>query len=51
QLFYLRARGIPAPQARALLVEAFLGEAVSDWLPEVERAEIQQRIHAWLEAG
>lgn len=51
QLFYLRARGIPAPQARALLVEAFLGEAVSDWLPEAERAEIQQRIHAWLEAG
>lgn len=51
QLFYLRARGIPEHQARALLVEAFLGEAVSDWLPEAARGEIEQRIHAWLEAG
>jgi Fe-S cluster assembly protein SufD len=51
QLFYLRARGIPQPQARALLVEAFLGEAVSDWLPESVREETLARIRAWLEAG
>ena len=26
-LFYLRARGIPLPEARALLIESFVGEA------------------------
>ena len=51
QLFYLRARGIPEAQARALLVEAFLGEAVSEWLPEAARADVLARIRAWLEAG
>lgn len=51
QLFYLRARGIPQQQARALLVEAFLGEAVGEWLPQAERAEIEQRIQSWLESG
>jgi len=51
QLFYLRARGIPEHQARALLVEAFLGEAVSEWLPEEVRGEAFARIRAWLEAG
>lgn len=51
QLFYLCARGIPKQQAQALLVQAFLGEAVSDWLPEAERVEIDQRIQAWLEAS
>ena len=30
QLFYLRARGIPEPQARALLTEAFIAEALED---------------------
>lgn len=29
QLFYLRQRGIPAPEARALLTEAFIAEALS----------------------
>lgn len=51
QLFYLRARGIPQQQARALLVEAFLGEAVCAWLPDAERGEVDARIHAWLGAG
>ncbi len=32
-LFYLRARGIPAAEARALLIESFIGEA----LDKVER--------------
>lgn len=49
QLFYLRARGIPEAQARALLVEAFLGEAVGDWLMENVREEVLSRIRAWLE--
>jgi len=47
-LFYMRQRGLPEPQARALLIEAFLGEAVSAALPEELRAEIMQRIGSWL---
>ena len=27
-LFYLRSRGIPAAEARALLIESFIGEAI-----------------------
>jgi Fe-S cluster assembly protein SufD len=47
-LFYLRARGIPEAQARALLVEAFVLEALPDWLPGETRAAIETRIAAWL---
>ncbi|MBI1187281.1 MAG: Fe-S cluster assembly protein SufD [Alphaproteobacteria bacterium] len=48
QLFYARARGIPETEARALLVEAFLGEAVPEHLPGDLRAEILARIAGWL---
>lgn len=51
QLFYLRARGIPQVQARALLVEAFLSEAVSEALPGEVRDEVLARIRGWLEAA
>jgi Fe-S cluster assembly protein SufD len=27
-LFYLRARGIPQPEAEALLIQAFIGDAI-----------------------
>lgn len=47
-LFYMRQRGIPEMEARALLVEAFLAEAVSETLPEELRVEILERIRAWL---
>lgn len=50
-LFYMRARGLPEPDARALLVEAFLDEAVSEDLPDDVRAELFARIRAWLEAA
>ncbi|MDX2238799.1 MAG: SufD family Fe-S cluster assembly protein [Hyphomonadaceae bacterium] len=50
-LFYLRARGIPEAQARALLVEAFVAEALPDWLPGETRSAIETRIAAWLEAA
>jgi Fe-S cluster assembly protein SufD len=50
-LFYMRQRGLPEAQARALLIEAFLGEAVSASLPEELRAEILQRIGSWLGAS
>ncbi|MGE3251502.1 MAG: Fe-S cluster assembly protein SufD [Hyphomonadaceae bacterium] len=48
QLFYARSRGIPEEEARALLVEAFLTEAVPDYLAEEVRAEVIERIARWL---
>ncbi len=47
-LFYMRSRGIPEIEARALLVEAFLIEAVPDDLPPDLHAEILTRIRGWL---
>lgn len=47
-LFYLRSRGIPEAEARALLTEAFLLEAVPAGLPAEMRAELEERIGAWL---
>lgn len=47
-LFYLRSRGVPEAEARALLTEAFLLEAVPDWVPADLRAEIDSRIASWL---
>ncbi len=46
QLFYLRQRGIPLPQARAMLTEAFIAQALEGAgdLEEALRAEAQ----AWL---
>lgn len=47
-LFYLRARGLPESEARALLVEAFVCEAVPEDLPREIDAEVRGRIAAWL---
>ena len=44
-LFYLRSRGVPLVAAQALLVQAFLAEAVG----EIENAEIADDIRARLE--
>ena len=41
-LFYLRARGIPEPQARALLIEAFVGEA----LEKIEQEDVREGLSA-----
>ena len=49
-LFYMRSRGVPEPEARALLIEAFVLAAVPDWMPTEEREEIEGRIAAWLRA-
>ncbi|WP_114395121.1 Fe-S cluster assembly protein SufD [Oleisolibacter albus] len=49
QLFYLRARGLPLEQARALLVAAFLDEAVDEVVSEPVREHFRSRIHAVLE--
>lgn len=50
-LFYMRARGLPEAAARALLTEAFLAEAIPDWVPAEVRGEAEARIRAWLEPG
>jgi Fe-S cluster assembly protein SufD len=47
-MFYLRARGIPEPEAKALLVQAFVGEAVETVEDEALRAALEARIEAWL---
>ncbi len=47
-LFYMRSRGISETEARALLVEAFLIDAVPDDLPADLHGEILSRIRAWL---
>jgi len=47
-LFYMRQRGLPETAARALLVRAFLEEAVPGWLPDNIRTEVLARIDAGL---
>lgn len=46
-LFFLRSRGIPAEQARAILVEAFLTEAVEAVADEDIRAALSRAVAGW----
>lgn len=48
-LFYMRARGVPEADARALLIEAFLVEAIPEGLDPATRDELTGRIAAWLQ--
>jgi Fe-S cluster assembly protein SufD len=48
-LFYLRARGIPAEEAEALLVQAFVGEAVEGIEHAGLRDSLMDAVAAWLE--
>jgi Fe-S cluster assembly protein SufD len=48
QLFYLMARGLPRPQAEALVLQAFAGEAVEFVQDEALRGLVMSRIEAWL---
>lgn len=48
--FYLRSRGVPEKQARAMLIEAFLVGAIPEGLPEAIDVELRERIATWLEA-
>ncbi len=50
-IFYLRQRGIPEQQARAIITRAFLIEALPEWLDAALRIEIETRIDAWLGGG
>lgn len=49
QLFYLRARGIPAEQARAMLVQAFLIEAVEGVTHPLAQAALAEATEGWWE--
>ncbi|WP_349371893.1 Fe-S cluster assembly protein SufD [Salinarimonas sp.] len=50
-LFYLMARGLPRPEAEALLIESFLGEAVEEGLDdEIVGEALMGVIEAWLKA-
>jgi len=46
-LFYLRSRGVPAAQAEALLVLAFLAEAVAEIEDQALAAAVQSRLAGW----
>jgi len=48
--FYLMARGIPAAQAEALLIQAFLGEAVEGIEHAGLREALMEAVAAWLKA-
>ena len=47
QLFYLRARGIPQVQARALLIRAFLDDALGAVTHEAARALLEHAVDGW----
>ena len=47
QLFYLRSRGIPEKEARAMLVQAFLTEAVDGVADETCRAALDEAVMGW----
>ncbi|HQT47640.1 MAG TPA: Fe-S cluster assembly protein SufD [Acidocella sp.] len=47
QVFYLRSRGIPEPQARALLIRAFLTEALEPVTDETARGIFDAAFDAW----
>ena len=49
QLFYLRARGIPAETARAMLVQAFLVEAIEGVTHPLAQAALAEATDGWWE--
>ena len=49
-LFYLKARGIPAHEAEALLIQAFVGEALETIANDDLRGALAEAAATWLEA-
>lgn len=49
QLFYLRSRGIPEQEARAILVRAFLAEALDPIAHREVRAALEAAVERWWE--
>jgi Fe-S cluster assembly protein SufD len=48
-MFYLRARGIPEPEAKSLLVAAFVGEAIEAVESEAARDVLTDLAAGWLD--
>ncbi len=49
QMFYLRSRGVPEPEARSILVRAFLAEALDAVADETIRARLEAAVEGWWE--
>ncbi len=49
-LFYLRARGLPKPEAEALMLAAFVGEALEAIAHDGVRETLEGMVDAWLKA-
>jgi Fe-S cluster assembly protein SufD len=49
QLFYLRSRGIPDPEARSMLVRAFLSDALDAVTHEAVRGVLERAVDGWWE--
>jgi Fe-S cluster assembly protein SufD len=49
-LFYLRARGIPQAEAEALLIQAFVGEAIEGIEHAGLREALMEAVDGWLKA-
>jgi Fe-S cluster assembly protein SufD len=47
-LFYMRQRGIPAAQARALLTEAFVMDVFDDMTDESLKESLLTQVRDWL---
>jgi len=50
-LFYMRQRGIPMAQAKALLTEAFIASVFDDLEDEEMKASLMGQVGQWLEAS
>jgi Fe-S cluster assembly protein SufD len=49
QIFYARSRGVPESEARAMLIRAFLTEALDTVTNEPARAVLEHAVSAWWE--
>ncbi|MCZ8104172.1 MAG: Fe-S cluster assembly protein SufD [Burkholderiales bacterium] len=49
-LFYLRARGLPKPDAEALMLQAFVGEALDLVENDAAREALSEAVEGWLRA-
>ncbi len=47
-LYYLRSRGVPRPDAEALLVLAFLAEAMAEIEDDTLAEDVRIRLEGWL---
>jgi Fe-S cluster assembly protein SufD len=47
QLFYLRSRGVPMHDARAMLIRGFLSESLADVANDAGRAMLEAAVESW----